>query len=177
MDCRKAIEKLQISVQQLTSQLEKCQKNASMDGQKISKLESKVDELSSSLLTFSFRISTAMEYAHAVQKSEVFDSPAIPYQFQINALWQNEELIICVQLLPRTNVQSHKKISLEVFLINKLGEKVSKEKTVDQNSKNFDSETISFTNSIKLFPISKWVINGHLHMFLRINRLEPIKPS
>ena len=52
MDCKKGIEKLQLSVQQLTSQLEK-------DSRKILTLERKVDQLPSSLLTSSSRRSTA----------------------------------------------------------------------------------------------------------------------
>ena len=77
MDCRKAIERLQISVQQLTSQLEKCQKNATIDSKKISTLESKVDELSSNLLTFSFRISTRKEVIGKIQESEMFELPSL----------------------------------------------------------------------------------------------------
>ena len=99
MDCRKAIERLQISVQQLTSQLEKCQKNATIDSKKISTLESKVDELSSNLLTFSFRISTRKEVIGKIQESEMFELPSLSYQFQINALLEDgktENLIIWV---------------------------------------------------------------------------------
>lgn len=173
MDCRKAIERLQISVQQLTSQLEKCQKNATIDSKKISTLESKVDELSSSPLTFSFRFSTAKKDLGKLQLSEIFDSPSIPYQFQINALLENEDLFIWVSVINRSNIQSHKKISLEVFLINRYGDKVSKETTDDQNLKIHDLDNIRF-KPLKLYPRSQWIINDHLQIFCRINRFNSI---
>ena len=166
MDCRKGIEKLQISVQQLTSQLEK-------DSKKISTLESKVDELSSSPLTFSFRFSTAKKDLGKLQLSEIFDSPSIPYQFQINALLENEDLFIWVSVINRSNIQSHKKISLEVFLINRYGDKVSKETTDDQNLKIHDLDNIRF-KPLKLYPRSQWIINDHLQIFCRINRFNSL---
>ena len=158
MDCRKGIEKLQISVQQLTSQLEK-------DSKKISTLESK--------LTFSFRFSTAKKDLGKLQLSEISDSPSIPYQFQINALLENEDLFIWVSVINRNNIQSHKKISLEVFLISRYGDKVSKETTDDQNLKIHDLDNIRF-KPLKLYPRSQWIINDHLQIFCRINRFNSL---
>ena len=174
MDCRKAIERLQISVQQLTSQLEKCQKNATIDSKKISTLESKVDELSSNLLTFSFRISTRKEVIGKIQESEMFELPSLSYQFQINALLEDgktENLIIWVSVLCAANVQPN--VSFEVFLINRHGIKVSKESTDDQKSQIRIFRSVIF-QPFNLLPTTQWITNDHLQIFCRINRFNSI---
>ena len=150
MDCREAIDRLQASVQRFTGGLEKCQNKA---------------ELRSSSLAYKFTNFIGTQEISSVTKSEPFYSPPIPYRFQIIIKMQREELFKSVHIFCGAN-DPHKEISLEVYVINECGYKVSAEKkSIDLHSQTGNNKTKG----------KKWVMDNNLQLFCKINQVISLK--
>ena len=177
IDCRKAIDRLQTSVQQLTSQLE----NANMDIAKMSKLQNKIDELSSSLLTFKWWI-PYQKLKASEQNSEPFCSALIPYFFQMTADLTKGALKFFLHRYRGLSEQFHGKVnmnlsgfSFEIYIIGRDGNKISQETTFDGEDRAFEIDA-GKNGSLGLGWISvasvapKWLVNDHVHVFCKIKQ-------
>ena len=150
---------------------------------KISKLQNKVGELSSSLLTFKWWIPYPKLKA-SKQNSEPFHSPLIPYCFQMSASFKNETMDIFLHRYRGVNEQFYWKINMnlsgfsyEIYIIGQDGNKISQEShesMFDGEDEFFvidadmnESRGIGWKNFVT--PVApRWFVNNHVHVFCRI---------
>ena len=148
-DCRKANRVLQISVQQLESRLEKCEKNTCMDSTKIQELERKIDVLSSYPLpshTFTFSLNRGKTNHF---ESETFNLPSIPYRFRITASFEEGRIYVRLMLYqPPERVETiyFKNFSFKVYCPSNI---------FDTEEEKIESREIRFDNSDSLKRIAR----------------------
>ena len=173
--CRKAIDRLQTSVQQLTCQLEKSQKNANMDSAKLSALQNKADELPFSPLAYRWLVPFTPGQD---QKSEVFGLPLIRYRFYLSVRYLQDGSF-CVDLIIYRGypVEPCRRIdgelscfSIKLYLIGQTNDKSTEKIFVNEIFNDYRDRTVSL--KADGINIIEWVINNKLHIFCKINQIR-----